>query len=209
MRTGNVMTEGTAVTRDALRRTTAPALLCARARSLPDRVAFRSKHLGIYRERTWRDYANLVARTAKALAQLGLKAGERVAIMGDVCEEWLICDFAAQSLKAGLGFPMWNPYLFGGMPYVAAMGVGDVFYPTFLLRALLPVDVAMTLGFVIHTVLAGLFMYVFCRAVGLSFIASLIGGFGLGHGWRLVCDRCNAAKWRAYTPAVREQEAGN
>lgn len=94
------MAETITVTRDALRRTTAPALLCARARSIPDRVAFRSKHLGIYRERTWRDYAHLVARTAQALSALGLQPGERVAIMGDVCEEWPICDFAAQSLGA-------------------------------------------------------------------------------------------------------------
>jgi long-chain acyl-CoA synthetase len=94
------MTEPITVTREALRCTTAPALLCERARRDPDRVAFRSKHLGIYRERTWRDYARLVARAAKALQSLGLKAGERIAIMGDVCEEWLICDFAAQSLGA-------------------------------------------------------------------------------------------------------------
>ena len=52
-------------------------------------------------------------------------------------------EFAAQSLRAGEGFPLWNPYQFGGMPYVAAMH-GDVFYPTFLLRMLLPTDVAMT-----------------------------------------------------------------
>ena len=94
------MAETTTVTRDALRRRTAPSLLCERARSVPDRVAFRSKHLGLYRERSWRGYALLVARAAKALAALGLKKGERVAIMGDVCEEWMICDLAAQSLGA-------------------------------------------------------------------------------------------------------------
>jgi hypothetical protein len=85
-------------------------------------------------------------------------------------------DFAAQSLKAGLGVPLWNPYIFGGMPYVAAMGVGDVFYPTQLLRMALPVDVGMTLGFMLHVVLAGFFTYSFCRALGLTFFASLIGG---------------------------------
>jgi long-chain acyl-CoA synthetase len=63
-------------------------------------VAFRAKQLGIYRERTWRDYAGMVARTAKALVAEGLRAGDRVAIMADVCEEWLICDQAAQSLGA-------------------------------------------------------------------------------------------------------------
>ncbi len=85
-------------------------------------------------------------------------------------------DFAAQSLKAGLGIPLWNPYIFGGMPYVAAMGVGDIYYPTFILRALLPVDVGMTLGLMVHVFLAGLFMYAFLRALGLSFYASLVGG---------------------------------
>jgi long-chain acyl-CoA synthetase len=88
------------VDREALRRTTAPALLCAHARSKPHAVAFRSKHKGVYRERTWSLYAGLVARAAKALAELGLDKGDRIAIMGDPCEEWLILDMAAQSLGA-------------------------------------------------------------------------------------------------------------
>ena len=67
---------------------------------MPDSVAFRCKHLGLYRERSWRDYAALVARTARAFAAMGLARGERVAIMGDACEQWLICDLAAQSLGA-------------------------------------------------------------------------------------------------------------
>lgn len=87
-------------TPELLRQKTAPALLCERARSSPNAVALRSKDLGIYRERTWHDYALLVARTAKAFEALGLKAGERVAIMGDACEEWIVCDLAAQSLGA-------------------------------------------------------------------------------------------------------------
>src|SRR4029078_11004661 len=41
--------------------------------------------------------------------------------------------FAGQSLKSGHGFPQWNPFIQGGMPYIAAMH-GDIFYPTFLLR---------------------------------------------------------------------------
>ena len=94
------MVDKQAITRDALRNRTAPSLLCERARSIPDRVAFRSKHLGIYRERSFRDYALLVARAARALAGIGLTKGERVAIMGDACEEWMICDLASQSLGA-------------------------------------------------------------------------------------------------------------
>jgi long-chain acyl-CoA synthetase len=83
-----------------LRRTTAPALLLQRARSEPNKVAFRAKALGIYREATWAEYALDVARTAKAFAALGLEAGERIAIMADACAEWAVCDLAAQSLGA-------------------------------------------------------------------------------------------------------------
>jgi hypothetical protein len=84
-------------------------------------------------------------------------------------------DFAAQSLRSGQGIPQWNPYLFGGLPYVAAMH-GDIFYPTALLRVILPTDVAMTWGFIIHTFLAGYFTYAFLRAWGLGFFPSLVGG---------------------------------
>src|SRR5215468_7551966 len=94
------MTATPPVDREALRRKSAPLLLCERARTAPDGIAFRSKHLALYRERRWRDYAALVARAARAFAELGLSRGERVAIMGDACEEWLICDLAAQSLGA-------------------------------------------------------------------------------------------------------------
>ncbi|HET7632016.1 MAG TPA: hypothetical protein VFK16_06865 [Gemmatimonadaceae bacterium] len=83
--------------------------------------------------------------------------------------------FAAQSLHAGHGFPLWNPYIFGGLPYVAAMH-GDIFYPTFLLRMMMRTDLAMTWGFIIHLFLAGLFTYGFMRAWGFSFFPSLFGG---------------------------------
>ena len=88
---------------------------------------------------------------------------------------WPVRDFAGQALKAGQGIPQWNPYLFGGLPYIAAMH-GDIFYPTALLRLLLPTDIGLTWGFVIHIFLAGCFTYGFLRAWGLRFYPSLIGG---------------------------------
>ena len=83
-----------------LARSNALALLASHARTRPTAVAFRSKHLGIYRERTWRDYAVLVARAAAGLERLGVTRGERVAIMGDPCEEWMLADLGAQALGA-------------------------------------------------------------------------------------------------------------
>ena len=91
-------------------------------------------------------------------------------------------DFAAQSLRAGHGFPLWNPYLFGGMPYVAAMH-GDIFYPTFLLRMIMPTDAAMTWGMTLHVFLAGCFTYLFLRnAIGIGFFGALIGGLAYEMG---------------------------
>jgi hypothetical protein len=84
-------------------------------------------------------------------------------------------DFAAQSLRSGHGFPQWNPFLQGGLPYIAAMH-GDIFYPTFLLRMIMPTDKAMTWEFVIHLFLCGLFTYRFLRAWGFGFYGALIGG---------------------------------
>jgi long-chain acyl-CoA synthetase len=85
---------------ERLRAKTAPQLLAERARESPHTVAYRAKRLGLYVERTWRDYAALVGRAAAGLAKLGLARGERVAIMGDPCEEWMLCDLAAQALGA-------------------------------------------------------------------------------------------------------------
>ena len=86
--------------RDLLRRKTVPGVLAERARRAPDQVAYRAKKLGLYRERTWREYAALVGRVADGLAKLGLARGERVAIIGDACEEWMLADLAAQALGA-------------------------------------------------------------------------------------------------------------
>ena len=85
-------------------------------------------------------------------------------------------EFAASYMKSTGGFPHWDPYIFGGMPYVAAMH-GDIFYPTFLLRLIMPVDVAMTWGMIGHFFLCGLATYWFLRhACRFSFFPALVGG---------------------------------
>ena len=83
--------------------------------------------------------------------------------------------FEAEYLHHVGGFPQWNPYIFGGMPFIGAIG-GDVFYPTFLLRLVLPVDMGITLGFMLHIVLAGLFTFLFLRTLKLEWGAAFVGG---------------------------------
>ena len=84
----------------ALARETLPGLLVERARRTPDRVAFRAKRLGIYRETTWRDLADSVAAVALAMRARGLAPGDTVAIMGHPCPEWTIADLGAQAAGA-------------------------------------------------------------------------------------------------------------
>jgi len=84
-------------------------------------------------------------------------------------------EFAAASLRNGDGFPQWNSFLQGGLPYIAAMH-GDIFYPTFLLRMIMPTDAAMTWEFAIHLFLAGLFTFGFLRGCNVGVFGALIGG---------------------------------
>jgi long-chain acyl-CoA synthetase len=75
-------------------------LLAELAREQPRGIAYRAKRLGLYREITWRQHADNVARCAAGLRRLGVQPGERVAIMGDACEEWAIADLGAQAAGA-------------------------------------------------------------------------------------------------------------
>lgn len=83
-------------------------------------------------------------------------------------------DFAVKFWQATGAIPQWNPYLFGGMPFVAAMH-GDIFYPTFWLRLLLGTDAGMTWGFISHLWLAGFGTFLFLRVMGMGFAPSLVG----------------------------------
>ena len=71
--------------------------------------------------------------------------------------------------------PLWNPELFGGLPFVAA-GHGDIFYPTSFLRLVLPVATVVNLDFVLHYVLAGLFTYWLLRRLDVSWTGAVIAG---------------------------------
>ncbi len=83
--------------------------------------------------------------------------------------------FGAEYFREYGKIPLWNPYLFGGLPFVAAMH-GDVFYPTAWLRWIVPTDVGMNLGFAIHIVIAGCTMYAFLRALGTGWGGAVVGG---------------------------------
>jgi hypothetical protein len=50
----------------------------------------------------------------------------------EVTAQYFVNDFQAQMLKTHFLFPLWNSYLFGGLPYIDALH-GEMFYLTPLL----------------------------------------------------------------------------
>jgi hypothetical protein len=83
--------------------------------------------------------------------------------------------FAADYWRSHQSIPLWNPHIFGGMPFVGGMH-GDVFYPTAWLRWLLPTGPAMNLGFGLHLVLAGVAAYALLRGLRVGWAGAVTGG---------------------------------
>jgi long-chain acyl-CoA synthetase len=75
---------------------TVPALFLERYNQTPDKVAFRTKNLGIYKEITWREYKEHVENLCHGLLSLGLRKGDRIAIMGDPSVELCYSELAPQ-----------------------------------------------------------------------------------------------------------------
>ncbi|MGB8657339.1 MAG: hypothetical protein WCE90_06085 [Candidatus Zixiibacteriota bacterium] len=94
--------------------------------------------------------------------------------------------FGTDSIEAGVMFrsfyasfvqhyhaiPQWNPYLFGGMPFVDAMH-GDTFYPLAALQFILPIYRALGWKLVFTVFLAGIFTSLCMRAFRFSRPVSL------------------------------------
>mgnify|MGYP006278098433 CR=1 FL=1 len=83
--------------------------------------------------------------------------------------------FAVQELEAGRGLPLWNPFVYGGQPYLAILP-GPIYYPTSLLYLAMPLFRAIGWTFVIHTALAGALGYGAGRAFGLRRWSSAVTG---------------------------------
>ena len=77
-------------------------------------------------------------------------------------------------VKMGI-LPLWNPYVYCGMPLMAGLQVG-LFYPLTFIYYLLPFDLAFNYYIVIHYFLAAVFVYAFLRYLKASPIAAFFSG---------------------------------
>ncbi|MBA3317751.1 MAG: hypothetical protein H0T50_06620 [Gemmatimonadales bacterium] len=124
--------------------------------------------------------------------------------------------YGAEMFRRTGSIPQWNPYIFGGLPFIAAMH-GDIFYPTAWLRWILPIDTAMNLGFASHLVLAGFAMYLLLRALRVGWMAAIVGGLAYeltgivaslvkpGHDGKLFVSALAPLAFLALLRAVRDR----
>lgn len=82
-------------------------------------------------------------------------------------------EFAARVIKQFHTFPLWDPYIFAGIPYIDAMH-GDMFYITALFRLIFPTHVVLNYTFILHTFLAGVTSFVLFRYLGLNVLWALL-----------------------------------
>jgi long-chain acyl-CoA synthetase len=96
---------------------TLPKLFLRNATQYRDRVALREKDLGIWKRVTWGDYYEHVRDFAMGLKSLGFGPGDKVAILGDNCCEWIYADLAAQSLL-GIAVGIYPTDVAGQVKYI-------------------------------------------------------------------------------------------
>lgn len=84
--------------------------------------------------------------------------------------------------------PLWDPYLFGGQPYLANIA-NSALYPFNLLFFIFPLFTAFNLGIVIHAIFCCVATYAFSRIIGLQPLSSFIAGVVYGFcGYTLIPD---------------------
>src|SRR5947209_1244115 len=88
--------------------------------------------------------------------------------------------FLVRSWQATGEIPLWNPYSFGGMPFIHDIQVA-AFYPPHFFLYLLPeelVGAGMSWLVVVHVILAGWLMFAYARYRGLGPAAALVAAIG-------------------------------
>ena len=86
-----------------------------------------------------------------------------------------IRSLAAETLKNG-ETPLWNPYMFCGLPLHGTIQ-NTVFYPLSIIYYLMDTARGLSIFTIVHIFLAGIFMYLFAKYIGISKEGSFLAGF--------------------------------
>lgn len=130
---------------------------------------------------------SLAGLLALALASIGHPLADPNVVLssgsGDVATQFLYTRaFAANEILGG-SFPLWNPFLYSGVPFLGDFQ-SALLYPPNLIFLFLPLSLAITWSFAIHVFLFGACLYAWGCGRGLgrlpAFIAGAGGMFGAG-----------------------------
>lgn len=130
--------------------------------------------------RTWWLFA--ISLTIAVLAFFGSFVTDRNSVMFGtdmLSQAYQSRSFAVEQVQSGDGLPQWNPFVFGGLPYLSTLPY-PVYYPTSLLYFVMPLHRAIGWGFVLHVIFAGALMYGLARELKLAPGAALVAGTAYG-----------------------------
>ncbi|HWQ31558.1 MAG TPA: YfhO family protein [Blastocatellia bacterium] len=141
---------------------------------------------------TERRFAGLIILLLPLAWFLPAVAGRVALVQGDGWPQQLGVRVLTGELIASGALPLWNPYVFGGMPLLAAAYPGAL-YPLNWLFALLPPGAAMNAVVIATFYVALIGAYRFARAIGSSRLGALVTGAVFAFGGFMVMSLGNAA----------------
>lgn len=118
----------------------------------------------LYTFQPWEAYAD----------QVGVGVPQNELLSDLLLENYAWKSFILQALRERQ-IPLWNPYVFAGVPFLAA-GQHSALYPFSILFYVLPITKAYGFFTVLHLFLAGLFTYVYVRIIGIRRVGSFVAG---------------------------------
>ena len=107
-------------------------------------------------------------------AALGVGAPQNHLLSDLVLQNYAWKQFILESIQQR-ELPLWNPYLFAGVPFLAA-GQSSALYPPSLIYYLLPLEQAYGWYTVFNLGLAGVFMFVLARALRVGRAGAVLAG---------------------------------
>lgn len=94
-------------------------------------------------------------------------------------------DFYTSFVRHFHQFPLWDPYLYGGLPFVEATH-GDIFYPPSLAMVFMSTAAMWGWKLILHVFLAGVFANLWLREIGARRTSAFLGGLAYMMGAELV-----------------------
>jgi O-antigen/teichoic acid export membrane protein len=110
----------------------------------------------------WRSFAH----------EFGISTPHNELLSDLILENYVWKRFIVQSIKARQ-IPLWNPYIFAGLPFLAA-GQHSALYPFSILFYILPIARAYGYFTVLQLFLAGLFAFIYARVIGLGRLGATV-----------------------------------